>query len=79
MLCLEKVPTWIKKPLKQGKLNFSWLVVCNINLGVFQPRGKHYFSVLAEVLGSSSQEHRLVFTTEALGQQGTSVVSVFDL
>jgi hypothetical protein len=48
---LKKFSVGINKPLKQGKLNFSWLLVCNINLRVFQPRGKHYFSGLGEALG----------------------------
>ncbi len=66
MLCLEKVPTWIKKPLKQGKLNFSWLVVCNINLGVFQPRGKHYFSGLGELLGFHQVQNTDWFSQQRL-------------
>jgi hypothetical protein len=44
-------PLGIKKPLKQGKVHFYWHVICNINLAVFQPRSKHYFSGLGEVLG----------------------------
>jgi len=51
MLDFEKVSTWIKKPLKQGKSKFSWFMVCNINLGVLQPRCKHYFSGLGDALG----------------------------
>jgi len=48
---LKKNPFGIKKPLKQGKVNFYWHVVCNINMAVFQPRSKHNFSGLGEVLG----------------------------
>jgi hypothetical protein len=74
---LEKFPLGIKKPLKQGKLNFSWLLVCNINLGVFQPRGKHYFSGLGEALGFHQVKNTHGFSQQKLWDSKEALWSVY--